>query len=58
MSILTIVLLVLGAWLAVSVVLALFLGRAVQLADGDQRRRMARRPQVATPVRARARVLS
>jgi hypothetical protein len=58
MSILMIVLTVVAAWLLVSVLLALFIGRAVKLADRDQRRRIATRRPVAAPVRARARVLS
>lgn len=55
--IVTIVLAVLGAWLLVSVLLALFIGRAVRLADADHRRRMTSRP-AAVPVRLRARTAS
>ena len=54
MSILMIVLTVAAAWLLVSVVLALLIGRAVKLADRDQRRRMATRLPATTPARARA----
>ena len=52
---LTIVLTVLGAWLLVSVLLALVIGRAIKLADKDHGRKVAYRsaPVVARP-RARA----
>ena len=53
MSVLTIVLIVLAAWLLVSVVLALAIGRTVRLADRDQRRRMASRRPATAPLRAR-----
>ena len=56
--VLAIVLAVLGAWLLVSVLLALFIGRAVKLADRDHRGRMAYRAVATTPVRARARAAS
>jgi hypothetical protein len=55
--VLTIVLAVLGAWLLVSVLLALFIGRAVKLADRDHRGRVAYRT-TAMPVRPRARAAS
>jgi hypothetical protein len=51
--ILTIVLAVLGAWLLVSVLLALVIGRAIKLGDRDHKRKVAYRA-VSAPVRARA----
>ena len=56
MSILMIVLTILAAWLVVSVLLALAIGRAVRLAARDQQRRMASKRPVAVPARPRARV--
>jgi hypothetical protein len=55
--VLMIVLAVLGAWLLVSVLLALFIGRAVKLADRDHRGKVAYRA-AAAPVRPRARAAS
>jgi hypothetical protein len=55
--VLTIVLAVLGAWLLVSVLLALFIGRAVKLADRDHRGRVAYRA-ATIPARPRARAAS
>jgi hypothetical protein len=42
-TIVMIVLAVLGAWLLVSVLLALAIGRATRIANDDHRRRMAQR---------------
>lgn len=54
MSILMIVLVVLGAWLLVSVLLALAIGRAIRLADKDHARRVASRRPAPAPIRVRA----
>jgi hypothetical protein len=51
--VLTIVLAVIGVWLLVSVLLALFIGRAVSVADRDHRNKVAYRAATA-PLRARA----
>jgi hypothetical protein len=56
--VLTIVLAVLGAWLLVSVLLALFIGRAVKLADRDHRGKVAYRAAATVPVHAQARAAS
>jgi predicted membrane-bound mannosyltransferase len=56
MSILMIVLTVAAAWLLVSVLLALAIGRAVKLADRDHRRRVAARRPAPAPAGARVRV--
>ncbi len=51
----TIVLIVLGAWLLVSVLLALVIGRAIKLADHDHGRKVAyRTTSVAPRIHARA----
>jgi hypothetical protein len=55
--VLTIVLAVLAAWLLVSVLLALFIGRAVKLADRAHRHRIGYSA-AAVPVRPRARAAS
>ncbi|WP_158590158.1 hypothetical protein [Amnibacterium setariae] len=55
--VLTIVLAVLAAWVLVSVLLALVIGRAVKLADTDRRRRMAYRA-TSAPARTAARIAS
>ncbi|GAA2749755.1 hypothetical protein [Amnibacterium kyonggiense] len=52
--ILTIVLSVLAAWLLVSVLLALVIGRAIHLADKDHRRKIAYRATPAAAPRATA----
>ena len=49
---LTIVLSIIGAWLLVSVLLALAIGRAIKTADRDHRRRVAYRATVAPRARA------
>lgn len=51
--VLSIVLAVLGAWLLVSVLLALVIGRAISIGDRDHRRKVAYRS-TSTPLRARA----
>ena len=48
---LTIVLSILGAWLLLSVLLALAIGRGIKLADRDHRRRVASRATVAPRAR-------
>lgn len=53
MTILTIVLVVVAAWLLASIALALVIGRAVKLADRDHQRRVAARS-TKPPLRARA----
>jgi hypothetical protein len=50
--VLMIVLAVLGAWLLVSVVLALLIGRGIKLADRDHRNKVGYRAATA-PLRAR-----
>jgi hypothetical protein len=51
--VLTIVLAVIGAWLLVSLLLALMIGRGIKLADRDHRNKVAYRHATA-PLRARA----
>jgi hypothetical protein len=51
--VLTIVLAVLGAWLLVSVLLALVIGRAIKLGDRDHKRKVAYRA-ATVPLHARA----
>lgn len=51
--VLTIVLVVLGVWLLVSVLLALAIGRAISIGDRDHERKVAYRA-ASTPIRARA----
>lgn len=51
---LTIVLSILGAWLLVSVLLALAIGRGIRMADRDHRRRVAYGATVAARAGARA----
>lgn len=53
----TIVLSIIAAWLLVSVLLALFIGRAIKLADKDHGRKIAYRSVSAAP-QPRARIAS
>jgi hypothetical protein len=52
---LTIVLTIIGAWLLVSVLLALVIGRAIKLADRDHGRKVAYRATTAITPRVHAR---